>query len=190
MILKKRTHEIEVIPDDRFGIRREPQSYGQGYPYDGRGNWYGEPRAYDRGSGGREPGRTLLVLPHDVTHSAWDDVVEAIGTPYFFKKAYNSQMGNATGIPGAGGNWSSDPSKPWDENEETFEESFDKVPVEPVPNSDPENRHDQTDDEVERKIDKIFHRGDNHNFVPEDVQIVLNIPDSVWPLLAHMMKKS
>lgn len=174
---------------DRMGFtgrKKLPLKQVPDFPYDEEQPWYGQPHAYDRGSGGREASHASVILPHDVSHSAWDDVDEAMGTPYFFGKAVQgAQMGHATGIPGADGGWANSPMKPWDEDDEDetdkkldrYGEAFGPLGLtinpsvpqpEPIPNKEPEKSHDQTDDEVEKKLDRIWHRDDNPNFSQPD----------------------
>lgn len=165
---------------DRMGFtgrRKLPLKRLGDFPYDDP-VWYGQPHAYDRGSGGRETGYATVVLPHDVSHSAWDDVEEAMGMPFSIGKAVQgAQMGHATGVPGADGGWANSPIKPWDEEDEDerlagFGESYQNMtinpsipPIEPVPNAPTPYFHDTTDDELEKKLDRIWGRDDNTNFV-------------------------
>jgi hypothetical protein len=163
-------------PDDsgeRGGMHRPRLSRGEDYPYDedDPDGMYGQPGPYDRGSGGRGPSHAQLTP----SHSAWEELGEILGYPALLSKAYQgSQIGHATGIPGADGGWSNDPSKPWDEDQidyddlETYGEGYldmtldPKVPQpEPVPNAQPSYPHDQTDDGIETKVDRIFGRDDN-----------------------------
>lgn len=173
---------------DRMGFtgrKKMPTQEPEDYPYDPEdAPFYGQPEPYDRGSGGRSAFHAQVLLPHDVSHSAWDDVEEAMGTPYFLKKAYQgAQMGHATGIPGADGGWANNPMKPWDEKDDDDDERLSRYgesgyldmtinpavpPAEPTPNKQPEYRHDQTDDELEKRLDRIWHRDDNPNFADPD----------------------
>jgi hypothetical protein len=160
---------------DSSGIRggfdgkiRKDTGRGDVYPYD-RDDRYGDPAPYDRGSKGGTSHQG--ITPKNTEHSVWDEIEEAMGTPIFFKKAVQgAQMGHATGVPGATGDWASNPIKPWDDD---MEDDIDEValqrmtinpsvpPPEPIPNMGVPNSHDQTDDEIEKKIDRIWGREDN-----------------------------
>jgi hypothetical protein len=90
-------------------------SRGQNYPYD-RTNpdqSYGQPGGTDRHSGNREPGHSTIV-PKDTSHSIWDDIAEAMGTPMLLTRGATSQIGSS--VPGMGG-FSKNPPKPWDESD-------------------------------------------------------------------------
>ena len=102
-----------------------PLSRQKGWPYDGKDNSYGQPAAYDRGSGGREPIHEPLTPVH-MKNSGWEDadpgenereVDEAMGCPSNAIMAYKTGQ-QPTGIPGAGEGWASMPARDWDDDEE------------------------------------------------------------------------
>ena len=147
------------------------------FPYDIDPS-YGEPAAYDRGSKGGSLHGT--ITPKDTSHSVWDDIEEVMGSPILIGKAVQgAQMGHATGVPGATGDWASMPIRPWDVDDDDVDEGFmgrmtidpSVPPPEPVPNAGSPKFHDQTDDEVERKVDRVWGRDDNDSMTsPGQVQ--------------------
>lgn len=175
-------------PDDSGirgkGLVRKPLVRPKDFPYD-RPITYGQPMAYDRGSSGAGPSHNGIT-PMDTSHSAWDDLEEITGSPILLTKAYQgSQLGNSTGVPGAAGGWATNPKKDWDDSEvsdcklDIFGEGgfFDvqrytldpQVPEpEGPPNPESPYFHDKTDDELEKKIDRIFRRGDEYLGDPEE----------------------
>jgi len=155
------------------GLKREPDRRLGNFPYD-RDTFYGQPVGYDRGSSnvGNLNGP---LIPHDDSEFSLklmnlesEDVDEAINTPYFMGKA-NSTGGGST-LAGVSG-WANNPPKDWEEGE--FSESIlntlniDTSPpeTEEVPNSHLPDFHYQTDDDMENRLDRIWGREDNLNFV-------------------------
>lgn len=93
------------------------RSRGSDYPYD-RTNpdqAYGQPgNAMDRSASGVGPGHAQIV-PKDIRHSAWEDMLEAMGTPMLLTRGATSQIGSS--VPGMGG-FSKDPPKAWDDEDD------------------------------------------------------------------------
>lgn len=163
------------IRPDASGVRmgftgrpggKMPLTLGDEYPYDKDINVSYSPH-------GQVP-RAAMCNP-------WDDAHEAVGAPSFFSKSNSAQIGSATGIPGAGGQWANNPVKPWesgplddcctDYDTETTNDQDDFTldvtapKIEPNINLEPNNWHDQTDDELEKNIDRIFGRDSNVDLV-------------------------
>jgi hypothetical protein len=89
----------------RGGIKRKELSRAGDFPYD-REVSYGQPAAYDRGS------RKVVPFRFNPERSPWDDVEEAIGTPYLLSK---DAPGMGSSIPGNGRGWASPPNLEPDE---------------------------------------------------------------------------
>lgn len=188
-----------IRPDSsgvRMGLDHPLLKRSDSYPYDYETS-YGQPMDYDRGSGGSGPSHNGIT-PRNTEHSIWDDLEEVMGSPILLAKAYQgAQIGHATGVPGASGQWANNPIRSWDDNEiedalTTYGEGCldfsgltldPTVPdTEPVSVAEPTNWHDQTDDEVEKKLDRIWGRDNNSNFsmqqasdVPNDIFVSLPI---------------
>lgn len=179
-------------PDDRVGLayKRKPLQRPQEFPYD-RNNpdsQYGMPgNIPDRGNAGRRPDHHQGgPVPSNTAHSEWDRLQgiqskksgfeEASGTPVNF--TMSGRGGMATNIPGGSGarGWGGAPTNPWDENDNEEEvaaagrvegvHTFPLVvPVEPVPNPDPEHWADTSDQSLEHLLSRIGKEPDMH---PED----------------------
>jgi hypothetical protein len=89
----------------RGGIKRKELSRAGDFPYD-REVSYGQPAAYDRGS------QKVVPFRFNPERSPWDDVEEAIGTPYLLSK---DAPGMGSSIPGNGRGWASPPNLEPDE---------------------------------------------------------------------------
>jgi hypothetical protein len=148
------------------GLRRPTIQRAGNFPYDNDDpdKMYGQPQDYDRGNRGN--GGLHLPLTPGTDADEWEDpdgLDEAMGAPTFFSKADTSQLGSS--VPGMGGDWAHVPPKDWDEDD-LAEAPLMVNPAPPtdseeIPNANPEHSHDQTDDDLERKIDRIWHRDDN-----------------------------
>lgn len=118
--MKKISENTFGHPDssgNRMGgsLQKSRQRGGDSYPYDNDKNMKG----MGNGTSGRIP------VPRDISSkeaqdAAWDELEkfgEAMGTPYFFQKAYSSQLGSS--VPGGNSSaaWGKMPSHDWDENE-------------------------------------------------------------------------
>jgi hypothetical protein len=173
---------------NRMGLDRKPLSADDEFPY-GSDADYGQPKAYDRGSRGAGPSHRQWVAK-SAKRNPWDEADEAMGSPTFIAKAVQgAQIGHATGIPGASGPWANNPVRPWDENDVLDHEdegyldakgfTLDPVvpEVEPVPNSEPTSWHDQTDDEVEKKLDRIWKKDNNPSLSPPPTR---NVPQDIF----------
>lgn len=179
------------------GLKRDPLSRDKDYPYD-KEITYGQPNGYDRGSTGHG-GLTRSFTPKNVeqlsdyilgmedepSSDPVDDesVDEAMGGEEFMSKGNSSQLG--TTIPGATGGWSNSPKKDWDEEPEISDEpkevdegplTIDPRPpdIEMTPNAHVPDHRDQTDDDLENRMNRIFGREDNENFFApkQDVHVV------------------
>jgi hypothetical protein len=149
----------------RSKVNFEPVSRGGDFPYDEPGETYGSPNV-GYGSTPHSVTHSFEITPNDTEHSMWDELEEIIGYPTLLSKSDSSQGGSSlTGI----GGWASNPPKPWDE-EEDVNESFDsKVPPTENPTGEEAGHHDQTDDDSEKKLERIWGVGDNPNAHSETV---------------------
>lgn len=162
-------------PDDSGirgqGVVRTPYSRMQNFPYD-RDDQYGEPNVYDRGSS-NFGGLHKSLTPKDDEHFSLslldlEEIIrEVMGDPTSPSKGNSSNMGSA--IPGMGGSWANNPAKPWDEPDEIEEAplTIDTSPPdsESIPNSNFPDFRSETDDDLENRLDRIYGREDNTNFV-------------------------
>lgn len=170
----------EARPEDsgaRSGLRRPTISRGESFPYDcdDPDKMYGQPQDYDRGTKAHSgPLRSPLTPKGD---NVWESIAEAMGGTTFFSKCDTSQLSSM--VPGMSGFWANDPPRDWDEELDEAPLTIDTSPpdVEDVPNVDPENLHDQTDDDLERKIDRIWRRDDNPSF--SDPMTATEMPSAI-----------
>lgn len=156
------------------GVVVKTQGKGNEFPYDEPAD-DGEPAgrddpAFDLGGKSHHG-----ITPKDISHSAWeleaDDIKEVMGSPMLIGKSGDggsSVNGSSGATPGANGGWADSPAKPWEEEEDTpdyaayghdvYEDRGYPVPMEPeaVDNEDPEKLHDQTDEEEENKLNRIW----------------------------------
>lgn len=185
-------------PDDRVGLayKRKPLSRPKDFPYDqdNPDNQYGMPgNIPDRGNAGHRPDhKPGGPVPSNTAHSEWDKLQgihskvggfeEASGTPMNF--TMSGRGGMATNVPGASGGrgWGGSPTKPWDEDEmgdelEKYGEGVHTfplmVPIEPIPNQDPEHWADTSDQAIEHLLSRIGKEPDLH---PEDDPVQDNDP--------------
>ncbi len=152
------------------GAKRPPVSRLSVFPYD-RDVSYGQPAGNDRDTSSAGPSFHGLT-PKDTEHFSLslldlEEIVnEFIGAPQLPSKGDTSNAPSP--IPGMGGAWAVDPKKPWDEEPEITDEGvpFDpsEIEPEPVPTNFASWR-DQTDDDLENKLDRVWGREDNTNFV-------------------------
>jgi hypothetical protein len=123
------------------------------YPYD-EPVTYGTPHVTGPDSVGGNPGSEHGITPMNTAHSPWDEIEEAMGTPYFFSKAYQgSQMGGATGVPGAAGSWSSGQGE-WNTNEMPNDE-LDKYGNELDSYADILDKHDESYNPVSLSTERV-----------------------------------
>ncbi|MFA5750589.1 MAG: hypothetical protein WC895_05265, partial [Candidatus Shapirobacteria bacterium] len=175
------------------GLNRQCNKMDAVFPYDKNDpdKAYGQPANYDRGSSGKGPMHQPLTPRGDTWGSEGDrdtdqdDMDEAMGTPMNFTMSGKSNMGGA--IPGGNQSWNANPTKPWDEDDEqekkvayagehpetegalTIDPSI--PAVEPTVNTNAAYPKDQTDDDIENKIDRIWRQEDNPNFQdPSEMQ--------------------
>lgn len=172
-------------PDDSGvrgkGAKRPVDRRMDDFPYD-RDVSYGQPSAYDRGSSGGSNLHRPLTPKDDSGFSlkllGLDDVEESMGSPTFLTRA--AQSGAGSSVPGVMIGWANDPPKVWDGDEDDVAEApltIDPRPpeTEEVPNSKAPDFRMQTDDDLENRLDRIWGREDNLNFV--DPKLFAN-PDS------------
>jgi hypothetical protein len=173
-------------PYSGLAYKRKPFPRAKDFPYD-RTNpdqAYGQPRAYDRGDGDREPDHVAALTPRDTSDSEWDKLAgikgsksgfeEAMGAPTFFAKADTSQQGTSTPAAGKGGGhgWAGNPTRSWDEDDMPEDEldaagrnvaevsTFPlEIPVASLENETAPYYHDTTDDELENFLDRIQAHG-------------------------------
>lgn len=191
----KITRLLEIIEEDfsmafrpdasgnrKVGANRRPDKRASNYPYD-RDVSYGQPAAYDRSSHGNGPMRNPLT-PHDTEHFSLSllDLDEILGSPILMVKGTSSQMGSS--VPGSGGRWSNNPPKDWDDDDmdEGGPLMIDPRPpdIEEVPNSHYPTFRDETDDDLENRLNRIYGREDNMDFVvdPPDTHVMGQDPFS------------
>lgn len=156
-----------------------PRQRGDNFPFDRPTGLLGQPNMNpDRGTGGHSVGHAAVILPHDLSHSAWNDIEEILGSPILLSKAYSSQLGSI--IPGVG-NWANDPPKDWDKGE--LEEDFDpKAPPVERP-LDPLSFLDMLDQQVDlvkpnRTAGVVSPMKKNMDIFPDN---------SAWGELIHMI---
>lgn len=149
------------------GVSRPQVSRLSVFPYD-RDVSYGQPAGNDRGTSSSGPSFHGLT-PKDTEHFSLslldlEEIVnEFIGAPQLPSKGGTSNAGSA--IPGVGGAWSNRPIKSWDPEPEITDEFDPQIPdPEPVATNFASWR-DQTDDDLENKLDRVWGREDNTNFV-------------------------
>lgn len=109
------------------------------FPYDKRLS-YGEPLARGPGSQSSPPSHASIT-PKDISHSAWDDLEEVIDQ-------ISAEENEAISVAPM----TFDPRSP---------------DVEPVSIAEPTNWHDTTDDEIEKKLDRLLGRDNNKSLPPE-----------------------
>lgn len=188
-------------------------SMGNEYPYDGNSESnYGQPMAMGRSDSGSGRSYRPLVA-RAAKHNPWDEANEIAGYPTFISKSSNSQIGAATGIPGASGQWANNPLKPWDRSEyDEGSQSMDGFTTDNfssiIPDTkshevlEPHSWHDQTDGEIERKLDRIWGRDSNKSMSAEDDIDITNGEDmtkytrydifpkrSAWVYVINVFKK-
>lgn len=152
------------------GAKRPVDRRSDDFPYD-RDVSYGQPSAYDRGSSGGSNLHGPLTPKDDSKFSlrllGLDDVEEAMGTPTFFARSAQSDIGSV--VPGVMIGWANDPPRDWDEGEDIDESplTIDPRPpdTEEIPNAHTPDFRMQTDDDLENRLDRIWGREDNLNFV-------------------------
>lgn len=178
--------------DGRVGLayKRKPLQRPMGYPYDRNDpdQAYGQPgNMPNRANGGMRPDHHPGgPVPANTAHTVWDMLQgitskksgfeEASGTPMNF--TMSGRGGMATNIPGGSGmrGWGGAPTHPWDEDDMDDElaaagkaegvATFPlEVPVEPIPNQDPEHWADTSDQSLEHLLSRIGKEPDMH---PED----------------------
>jgi hypothetical protein len=127
-------------PWSRLGGKGSEDHPEEQFPYD-IDTSYGEPAAYDRGS--KTGTSHNPIVPRDTSHSAWDDLGEAMGTPMNFQQAYLGDHG------GSGEGWATMPIRPWDEDDVEEQSMFnintgepsvpppEEVPGPPLPDDEP-----------------------------------------------------
>ncbi|HEU5119168.1 MAG TPA: hypothetical protein VFT74_21440 [Isosphaeraceae bacterium] len=141
-LLKEYEVDLTFMRPDTTGIRlKSPknQTYSRAgdYPYDEGDPSYGQPNDYDRETAELGGASHHALVPKDTSHSVW----EAMGTPTFFQKSQDGSdmYGSAGTLPGAQMGWSSNPSKPWEADEDTPDvEKYGKDIAEDYINADPE----------------------------------------------------
>jgi hypothetical protein len=195
-VSEESTFTLRPDPDDhrRSKVNFEPLERDDEFPYDEPDRTYGAPNT-SYGSAPHSKTRTFEIVPKNTEHTTWDDLEEIVGYPALLSKAYDSQVGSS--IPGVNG-WANDPPKDWDENE--LEEDFDpKVPPTETPlDHIGAHFHNKTDDEVEKKLERIWGIGDNPNAYvvkksePADVcsswdELDMIHGDSAWGDLVKVM---
>lgn len=122
----------------------------------------------------REPITRLATFPYDKDDQRpiWEKIAEVLGSPILLQKAYSPGQAH-TGIPGASQGWANDPSKAWDPEEEIKEGAPltldpDAPEVEHVPNAEElPYPKDQTDDEVENRLNRIWGLENNPSMMPK-----------------------
>ena len=182
--MKLRTILERLEEYDRLGFAGHPDSSGvrgglnrptyariQNFPYD-RDDQYGEPQVYDRGSSGAG-GLQRALTPHDDEHFSLslmdleEIVKEVMGDPSNPSKGNSSNLGSA--IPGMGGSWAVAPPRDWDEPDEVDESPLNidtRTPdVEAIPMAGLPDYRSETDDDLENRLNRIWGREDNVNFV-------------------------
>ena len=187
-LILERFNEALGGPDDSGirarGVPRKPDRRLPDFPYD-RDMSYGQPAGNDRGTSSAGSSHHPIT-PKDTEHFSLSilDLEEIIkeftGAPMQASKGDTSNQGSA--IPGMGGSWSNRPKKPWDKAKEitdhpvkdpdvtydnVSERSFNpQIPeVEPIPHSNFTPMRSQTDDDLENRLNGIWGREDNMNFV-------------------------
>jgi hypothetical protein len=115
-------------PDDSGirskGVNKQPVNRGGNYPYD-KDVFYGQPTAYDRGSGASGPLNRPLT-PKDDRHFSLkilgteDEIDEVSGSPINLMRGNSSQRGSS--VPGSSGGWAVNPPKDWDYDEGMVED--------------------------------------------------------------------
>jgi hypothetical protein len=155
------------------GLERKPKNRDGDFPYD-HDTFYGSPQAYDRGSNhtGEFHG---IPTPKDDEHFSLNVldleelVREVLGSPILFARSNSSNLPSS--VPGSSGGWAHPPKKPWDDEEripqdDDVNEDMDPEipPTEPPMNPGAEYRHDQTDDDLENKINRVYGFEDNPDF--------------------------
>ena len=118
--------------------------------------------------------------------SAWDKLAEAMGTPYFFQKAYSNQLGSP--IPGTSQGWATMPGRETDQDEKEKELEYygesEAPPEEPTPSHhdifDPE---ELSDTDVELFMIKI-----DSSLGQQALPAGLLAQKSVWPFLEKMLR--
>ena len=162
------------------GLERKPNRRLANYPYD-RDVTYGEPGAYDRGSSGAGPmtlpftpkddstySLKLLGIedrPHQEIEDMDDEEIHETGDQTNLGIAMKGSGGST--VPGTG-IFANNPPRSWEKG--PFDESplnIDTSPpdIEEIPNSAAPDFRMQTDDDLENRINRIFGREDNLNFV-------------------------
>ena len=171
------------------GLDRRPDRRSDDYPYD-RDVSYGQPANYDRGNSATGPLNHPLTPKDDEFFSlSLLGLKEVSGSPILFSRGDSSQQGSS--VPGASGGWANDPPKDWDENELDLDDvgeaqlTIDPAPpdVEAVPVVSVSR--DQTDDDLEGRLDRIWGNNDNTNFVdpPHNPDIHVVGPDPWGPAI-------
>lgn len=89
----------------RGGVKRPLQKRDPVYPYD-RPVSYGSPNGADKSLMHGKDAQDNALIPHDVEHTIWDDIEEALGTPYMFVKDGNGGSGGGRTAPGTALGWS------------------------------------------------------------------------------------
>lgn len=119
---------------------------------------YGQPKPYDRGSGGAGASHAMTLTPKDTNNTIWDEVSEAMGTPMNFTISGKGGSYLGSSIPGMSKGWGKDPIKPWDDEDNKVEiEAIMPPPFDPehVDNSESPYYHDETDESLETWIDRV-----------------------------------
>ena len=166
------------------GVIKKPINRGGDYPYD-KDISYGSPQVYDRGSNHSGELHHSLT-PKDTEHFSLtlldleELVKEVMGSPMSMTKSNTSQLGSSNPGSSSSMGWSRNPIKDWDEEEEIDEGplNIDTSPpdTEITPNSDPFQR-DQTDDDLETQINRLWGLDDNPNFKLPVHALVPRAPD-------------
>lgn len=169
------------------GLDRKPAGRGGVYPYD-RDVSYGQTANYDRGSISTghfsstptprdTDGFSLSILGQDTEDldsflgKDQEEFEEAIGTPMNF--GISGKNGQMDGMSGGGG-FGKNPARSWEKSPlddsllntlaiDTRTPDIEEVPIPGTPNF-----HMNTDDDMERRLDRIWGRDDNLNFVEQD----------------------
>lgn len=160
------------------GVKRKPYQRAVDYPYDKKIT-YGQPAAYDRGTG-TASSFNGTIIPKNTEHFSLTtlDLDEVLGYPMLINRGLKSKSDVVT--PKAIG-WSSNPPKDW------YNES--SIEAEPIEGNPFEYLDNETDEDIERKLDRIWGRNNNNNFVNTNVQDPIKvIPDeSIWKQIAIIL---
>lgn len=176
-----------------------------GWPYDSDSNVVmGQPTGPTGMSRGNRPGTDVHggpLTPYEYERTQDDgeqdrELGEAMGVPSNVAMAYKGGGGMGSSIPGANVGWAKAPPNPKNDEEDSVdldqffggkkEGSRHFLPetpqTEPIANMGQDYLKDQTDEDLESRIDRVWGRDDNENFIdpetstePEDIKFAAQL---------------